>query len=159
MTEGMELRKRRRVSISFKGEESLTKQSHAAECDLNRIMERALKQGMLPPMSNQQGTYADVSEMGDFQVAHNKLRNASDFFHSLPASVRRQFDDSVKSFLEWSAEPANFAELAALSGEPQKPEPADSGSGGGIVRSPGDAGGVVETPQKDDGVVAPKAAL
>lgn len=56
---------RERVHTVLEGE-SMTHQSHAADCDINRIIKRYDRTGALPP-GRSDGRYADVTPLqGDF---------------------------------------------------------------------------------------------
>jgi len=135
----VEMRKRRvQVSVG----ESRTRASFKNECDVNRIMARAMKTGELPVRRG--GSFSDVSAVGDFREVQEKVRRGVEFFEGLPRAVRRHFDDDVRAFLAWSVEPANGAELAALAGEPGKVgvDGKEVSGGGSVVAGvpPGDPG-------------------
>lgn len=90
-----------------------TKQSHKAECDINTIMARYKKTGLIDHMARSAGEYADVSGI-DFQSAQLLVAGANSMFHGLPASIRARFDNDPKEFLEFMDNPANVNEAVEL---------------------------------------------
>ncbi|WNK14365.1 MAG: internal scaffolding protein [Microvirus sp.] len=77
-----------------------THQEFALECDINRIMARYLKTGLVPMLSDP-GRYGDFSEAATFHEAHEVLNRASVQFASLPSGVREMFRNEPARFLEW----------------------------------------------------------
>lgn len=92
---------------------SMTKQSEAAACDVNLIMKRYEKSGLLP-VSAFLGTYEDVSSGVSYQEARNQVIRADQAFMSLPAHVRTRFMNDPGLFLEAVSDPARTAELQEL---------------------------------------------
>lgn len=66
---------------------SLTRQSEADECDINKIMERFDRTGQLPTVIKAPGTYGDARVV-DFQTAKQIVLDAENLFKSLPANAR-----------------------------------------------------------------------
>ena len=71
----------------------LTIQSEKENCDINVIVDRFEKTGVLPSMTSSP-LYGDFSVPFDFQEAQQILINAQNAFMQLPAKVRREFDNS-----------------------------------------------------------------
>lgn len=103
---------KRKVSITFT-EPGLAKQSFKAECDINTIMARYMKTGLLDHVRAQQGRYLDVTG-ADFQAAQNLVAGATSMFFDLPSSIRERFDNNPAFFLEFMENPANAQEAASL---------------------------------------------
>lgn len=97
---------------------SLTKQSFKDECDINLKVKRFQRAGMLPPAPEPR--YADVSGL-DFQAAQFAVTSVVSFFKSLPAELRKRFDNDPSKMAAFAADPANAAEAAEL-GLVAKPE-------------------------------------
>lgn len=92
---------------------SLTQQSFAAEADINTIVDRFMKSGVLPdPVSMPQ--YIDYEGVFDFQSAMNVIRQADENFARLDARVRARFQNSPQAFLEFFSNPANQDEAIRL---------------------------------------------
>lgn len=78
---------------------SLTKQSEAAACDINNIMEKYTATGFLPDGDGRQPAYGDFSTMETFQEALNIVSSANAQFYSLPAEIRQRFANDPGQFL------------------------------------------------------------
>ena len=105
---------------------SMAKQSMADECDINILMLRYQKTGMLNHIIRYKGQYADVSNQEDFQSALQTLQDANQMFDSLPAKVREKFKNDPGQFLAFVENPENreaMAELGLLDRPPKKAEP------------------------------------
>lgn len=107
---------------------SRTEQNHRNSLDINGMMAKYRKTGILPQVS-QKGFYGDFTNVTDFQDATNRVLASHQAFQDLPASVRRRFHNNpaeLLSFLEDSANLEEAFELKLLSRpvEPVKDEPA-----------------------------------
>lgn len=137
---------RDRVAIDFDAKDGMTKQSMKAETEINNILRKYVKSGTLTHLASNPGTYADVSEIGDYRAALEQVRSAEAMFMNLPARVRTRFDNDAAAFLDFVLEPGHEAELKELGlwAEGKVPEPAKvpdpvvdpSPPGGGSVRDP-----------------------
>lgn len=94
-------------------EPSMTDPSHAAELDINEIVNRAMKTGIWPG-ADRQALYGDFSDPIDFQESLNIVRRAEDQFSALSADVRKRFANDPALFLEFVSNPENGAELIKL---------------------------------------------
>lgn len=112
----MEIRKpydRERVSFSTTGE-SLTHQSMAPECDINRIMAKWQKTGVIEHANTYQGQYGDFAETPTYQEAMNVVIESQEMFMTLPSSVRRQFDNDPGQFLAFAVDPQNGEKMIEM---------------------------------------------
>lgn len=96
------------------GQESLVKQSFKKECDINHILSKYQKTGLVDHVSKYQGNYDDLSEPVDYQTALNIVINAQHSFESLPSSIRKKFNNSPQEFLEFVDNPDNLPEMEKL---------------------------------------------
>lgn len=86
---------------------SLTEQSHKKSCDINSIISSYKRTGVLSPDHRiKDGFFADVSNIGDFQVMQNALVKSRSEFESLPADVREQFANDPARFANEFFNPA-----------------------------------------------------
>lgn len=92
---------------------SLTQQQFAEEADINVIVDRFMRTGVMPD-SVRVPSYADFEGIFDFQTAQNAIRAASENFFAMPAGVRARFQNSPQVFLEFFADPANTDEAIKL---------------------------------------------
>ncbi len=110
-------------AISFSGK-GRTKQSHRDECDINTIMKRFEKTGMIEHTNTYQGNYGDFTEVPeDYQAAVELVRAADEMFLTLPAKVRLNFGNDPGNFLAFVQNPANIARMREMG--LMKPEPPD----------------------------------
>lgn len=92
---------------------SLTQQQFKEEADINTIVDRFLKSGVLPnPVNMPQ--YVDYEGVFDFQSAMNVVRQADENFMRLDSKVRSRFNNSPQEFLEFFANPDNAEEAIRL---------------------------------------------
>jgi phage internal scaffolding protein len=92
---------------------SLTQQQFKEESDINTIVDRFMKSGVMPdPVRMPQ--YVDFEGVFDFQSAMNAVRAADDNFMRMDAKVRARFNNSPQEFLEFFANPENTQEAIRL---------------------------------------------
>lgn len=100
-----------RVQIDFVDAKSMTRQEFAEECDINNIMARYERTGVWPMLDAPQPRYLDCSEIPDFQSAMQTVLDANVAFMSLPASVRRDFDNDPAQFVDFACDPENIGQM------------------------------------------------
>lgn len=98
----------------------MTKQSMAAETDINQIMKRWIAHGVPPLSGNRVGTYGDFSRAPDFQTALNMVREAEEQFDQLPAHIRKHCRNDPAEFLAMVYDPDRQAELVKLGLKPEQ---------------------------------------
>lgn len=91
---------------------SMTKQSHKDDCDVNIIVARFVKTGVLPEDSRVP-QYGDVSSL-EFQEAMLVVAEAKSAFQLLPAAVRDRFKNDPAEMLAFCEDPRNRAEAASM---------------------------------------------
>lgn len=118
---------RRRVA-TMNDEPSLTKQQFADETDVNKILERYESSGQLPFGSKGVPVYGDFSNVPDYQLALQRVREMDGLFDSLGARVRDAFGNDVGAFVEFMSHNPSVDALQALGlvPMPQPPLPAVS---------------------------------
>lgn len=86
--------------FGFKTEgESLTRQSEADSCDINKIMERFDRTGQLPVSMKQNPQWGDARVV-DFQTAKQIVIDAENQFKQLPAETRKYFNHNPENLLK-----------------------------------------------------------
>lgn len=116
------------------GGPSMTRQSDLAASDINNIVKRYMREGVLP-YSPRQGGYLDVSEVGDYRSAVEQVRAVEKFFGNLPAELRAKFKNDPAEFLDAVNDPDQLellmAEgvLAPEAEEPVETPPAEPAAG------------------------------
>jgi phage internal scaffolding protein len=113
----MELQKRfvqiERPVVDFTGDAGFTKQSFKDECDVNKIIPRYEKTGILTHLNKIEGRYGDITGV-DFQTAQDIVVNATQLFDSMPSNVRHRFNNSPRLFLDFMHNPDNADEMVKL---------------------------------------------
>ncbi|WNK12696.1 MAG: internal scaffolding protein [Microvirus sp.] len=101
-----------KVDCSLAGP-SLTKQSFKDECDINTILNKFQRTGVLDFVNKRAPHYGDVTGI-NFDDAMDRVIKGKAFFADLPSSIRDQFDNSPGEFFEFIADPANAEAMAEL---------------------------------------------
>lgn len=148
-----------KVSISFEGP-GRTKQAHKAECDINNILARFKRTGVLDFQQKHAPQYGDVTAI-DFQEAQFIIAEAKGMFAALPAHLRSRFENDPAKFLAFVQDERNRneAEDLGLLKEKVKPEPpeAPSGASGKAQANPPARGGGGTPPKAEKGSEALKS--
>lgn len=106
------------------GGPSMTKQSFQDECDINVIMKKYEKTGLLDHVNKFGGYYGDLPQDVDYQTALNSVHMAEAAFGSLTADLRAKFHNNPAEFLAFVSDDANIEELNSLGLGPEpSPEP------------------------------------
>jgi len=110
------------------GGPSLTRQEYKEECDINEIMARFETTGVLP--AGGESFYYDFTTLPETMMDSMLLMGqATEAFMSLPASVRREFDNDAAQFVDFASDPENLPQMRTwglapeLPKEPVKPPP------------------------------------
>ena len=102
---------------------TLTEQHHAKTCNINAIMAKYNKTGLVDHINRHQGRYGDVSG-ADFQTAMNLIADQETIFHELPAAVRAAYDNDPAQYLdEVMTEEGQERHAALLNPEPEPEDP------------------------------------
>lgn len=92
---------------------TMTKQSMQAECDINNILAKYQKTGLITH-ATQGGNYQDLPSDTDYQNGLNIIIAAQESFDALPSTVRREFENDPAQFLSFIEDPANVDRMRAL---------------------------------------------
>lgn len=93
---------------------SLAKQSFQKECDINTIMSKYQKTGLISHVAKHQGSYDDLPTQIDYHASQNAIIAADAAFASLPSSVRSQFQNDPAAFLDFAQDPSNEDEMREM---------------------------------------------
>lgn len=95
---------------------SLTQQQFKDECDINKIMDRYLRTGVLSDPLNMRGpgTYGDYTEYGDYMENMNKVIEAREMFEALPSKIRERFGNNPGKLIEFVLDVNNKDEAIKL---------------------------------------------
>lgn len=115
-----------RVNVTQEpGGPSMTREEFSAECDINQIMRKYEQTGMLP-VNGSVPVYVDFASVpSDLQEAMRVMMDAESAFMSLPAAVRKEFDNDPLRFVEFASDGDNLEQLRTWGlAEPEKaPDP------------------------------------
>lgn len=106
-------------------EPSRTKQSFAAECDINNIMRRFAATGELTHLGQRAPMYGEVPDL-DFQSAMSVVIDARNRFQALPSEIRDRFGNDPGALLAFLQDPENREEgikLGLLAKPVESPTP------------------------------------
>ena len=104
----------KRKGLSFEGIPSLCHQSFQAECDVNGIMKKFEKTGLLDHVNEHHGDYGNYIGFDDYHASLNSIRAAEDAFNSIPAKIRAKFDNDPAQFLLFVQDDDNHDEIVAM---------------------------------------------
>lgn len=94
---------------------SLTRQSAKDECDVNQILARYQKTGVLTHLNPATPMYADLSEMpNSYQDALEFIRKAQEDFQNMSSTLRAKFQNDPQQLINFIANPSNYEEAAQL---------------------------------------------
>jgi len=111
-----------KVAIAFT-KPSKTKQAFKDESDINNILAKYQKTGVLTHVANKPPGYGDFSNVEDYQTSLNKVLEAQRGFMDLPSSIRARFNNDPGAFLEFTSNPANMGEMVKMGLATAKPTP------------------------------------
>jgi phage internal scaffolding protein len=80
---------------------SMTQQNLKDRTDINNIMKKYEKTGLIEHVAKGNGQYGDFSQVDDFQSAVMKVQEATDAFMTLPASTRSYFKNDPGEMIEF----------------------------------------------------------
>ncbi|AXL15146.1 internal scaffolding protein [Microviridae sp.] len=99
-----------RVPFSTHGP-SMARQEFKAECDVNNIMKKFERTGAREHLEVFEGRYGDFLDAPEYQDAMNQILLAQDMFESVPAKIRKDFDNDPSKFLAFAQDPDNIGAL------------------------------------------------
>lgn len=91
----------------------LTEQHHKDACDVNKIIRKYDKNGLITHVSRFEAQYGDVTG-ADFQTFQNIIAGATSKFNELPSEIRKKFRNSPQALLAFMDDPANREEAIKL---------------------------------------------
>lgn len=92
---------------------TLTKQSMKDECNINKIVDKYQRIGVVEHVNENQHFFADVTDV-DFQASLNLVQSAQEAFDGLPSELRKRFANDPALLLEFLGDPSNHDEAVKL---------------------------------------------
>lgn len=97
------------------GDLSQTVQAEKDNCDINVIIARFQKTGILPDIKGRVASvFGDISNVPDFHEAQTIVAKAGQLFMELPADVRSRFSNDPGQFLSFVGDPKNADALVEM---------------------------------------------
>lgn len=94
------------------GKVSLTKQSFGDDCNINTIMAKHMKTGLIEHLNPRTPMYGDFSMVNDFHSALERVTEAQEQFALLPSAVRNLVANDPERLLKALTDPEETAALA-----------------------------------------------
>lgn len=99
--------------IDCSNELTMTEQHHKKATDVNNIIKKYAKTGVLQKLNTIEGIYGDVTGH-DFQSAVDLVASAQNMFAALPSEVRAKFQNNPALFLDFADNPDNREQLVEM---------------------------------------------
>jgi len=103
----------KRVRVKPVGK-SMTKQSLADESNINMIMDRYTKTGIIDHVATYGAHYSEMPTLHDFHEAMTLVTEAQQMFEELPAQTRSDFKNDPAEFLDFVTNPENEAAMIEM---------------------------------------------
>jgi len=113
-------------AIVFKENSSKTQQQFAKDANINNIMGKYTKTGLIPQDPSKKMFFGDFTRLPDYAQAKNATLEVEQRFMSLPAEIRFKFENNPQRALDFLSDPANkikAQELGLIKKENQPSNP------------------------------------
>lgn len=117
-----------------------TRQEFRDECDINLIVARHQKTGVVSHINTAPPQFLDVSDVASLATALQTVAAANEAFMALPAVARASFDNDPVRFVDFAMEPDNLPKLREWGLAPPEKVP-DAPMRVEVVNAPADKGG------------------
>lgn len=104
--------------------EGRTHQSFKDESNINLIMAKYAKTGLLDHLNTHQGDYGNFIGYADYHTSMNQIKEAEAAFATIPSKIREKFANDAGQFLTFVQNPDNFDEMVEMGlahAEPKEP--------------------------------------
>lgn len=102
-----------KMRVAIDTGDGLTEQNHKAEVDVNNIVRKYNKTGLIDHLNTFEQKYADVTGY-DYQESMNTVSAANSLFENMPSVIRNKFGNNVGAFLNFVDNPDNHAEMVEM---------------------------------------------
>lgn len=93
---------------------SKTSQDKKNSVDINRIMKRAQKNGIMPDFNRREVFYSDFASLPNYQESLNMVIKMENEFMAMPAKIRKKFDNDPQKLIDFVTDPKNEDEAVEL---------------------------------------------
>jgi len=98
------------TGTSFEGDLGKTIQEQKDSTDINNILERYQRTGLIDHVQKHEPQYGEFAAY-DFQANQNMIARINQTFEELPSSTRKEFDNNVENFMEFIATQENIDDM------------------------------------------------
>jgi phage internal scaffolding protein len=110
---------KKRVRVSFLDEDgnplpTPTQQHFKSETEINNILARYDKTGLITHVNAAVGQYGDFTEVNEYQESLNCVIAAQEAFMGLPSAVRKRFANDPGEFFEFATNPDNHEAMIEM---------------------------------------------
>lgn len=99
---------------TFNHEPSMTEQQFKEDTDVNIIMNKLLKKGIMPKFVSKTGTYGDFRGAPDYYEAMQNVARAQSDFNELPSKIRNRFNNDPQQLMDFLNDTKNDEEALKL---------------------------------------------
>ena len=109
--------------LTLNNEASITKQNLKDNADINKIIKKYQKTGVLTNLNQLEAMYGEITS-DDLQDSLEKLNKSHEAFMSIPSEIRKRFNNDAGQFIDFATNPDNLSEMQQLGlAPPPPPEP------------------------------------
>jgi phage internal scaffolding protein len=83
-----------------------TEQHHKDKCDINKIIKKYDKTGVITHVTKFEAKFGDMTGM-DFKTMQDKVAKAKSMFEAMPSEIRNRFDNNPADLLSFMENPDN----------------------------------------------------
>lgn len=109
-----------RIQTVFK-KKTRTQQQFAKDCNINNIIKKYKKTGVITHINTKTGVYADMTQMPNYQEALQTVIHGQTAFDQLPAELREKFKYNPQEMMDYLNDKRNDEEAIKL-GLKQRPK-------------------------------------
>jgi phage internal scaffolding protein len=102
-----------KLKVAIATGDGLTEQNHKDETDINNIVRKYNKTGLIDHLNQFEQKYADMTGY-DYQDAMNTVAAANSMFEGLPSSIRNRFENDPAKFINFVDDESNYDALAEM---------------------------------------------
>ena len=102
-----------KMRVAIATGDGITEQHHKNEVDVNNIVQKYNKTGLIDHVNEFEKKYADVSGF-DYQTAMNTVAAANTMFEQMPSHIRKRFENDPAKFLTFCDNEKNKEEMYEL---------------------------------------------
>lgn len=106
--------KRTRVSVDFTDTETMTEQCHKQDCDINTIIKRYDKTGLITHVNKATAEYGDYTTVNEYQQSMQLVIDAENAFSEIPSNIRKKFGNDAGAFFEFATDPNNHDKMVEM---------------------------------------------